>query len=40
MTDSQVVPAGFHGGGGFHGDRGGRGWHPWGWSPWGWGQLR
>jgi hypothetical protein len=34
MTNSQVVPAGFHG------DRGGRGWHPWGWSPWGWGQLR
>ena len=39
---SQVVPAAFHGGGGFHGgyrgfhgDRG-WGWHPWGWNPWGW----
>ena len=39
VTASQVVPAAFHGGGGFHGgfhdDRGGWGWHPWGW-PWGW----
>jgi hypothetical protein len=46
---SQVVPAGFHGGGGgfhgggfgdrgFHGDHGGWGWHRWGWNPWGWGR--
>ena len=43
VVASQVVPAGFHGGGGgfhggyggFHGDRGGWGWNRWGW-PWGW----
>ena len=44
---SQVVPAGFHGGGGgFHGGGyGGRGFHGdhgdhggWGWNPWRWGR--